>query len=104
MLYSSMNTPGSSHLPPEVEAARSLDWGVMIDAYLMHAAPVGSQYTGSVYCDRSRTSADGMTVVTPSVIRVTQKQGMTLLRSQSGADHYVVVTAFSVKATEALDA
>lgn len=33
-----------------------------------------------------------------------QRHGMTLLRSISGADHYVVVTPFSVTATEALDA
>lgn len=91
-------------VPPEVEAAKSVDWGVRIDAFLMHAAQVGSQFTGSVYCDRSGASLNGMTVITPRVIRLSQKHGMTLLRSISGADHYVVVTPFSVLATEALDA
>lgn len=104
MLYSSMNTPPASDVPPEVEAAKCIDWGVMIDAFLMHAASVGSQFTGSVYCDRSGASSNGMTVITPRVVRLSQRHGMTLLRSISGADHYVVVTPFSVTATEALDA
>lgn len=99
-----MNTTMASDLPPEVEAANSVDWGVMIDAFLMHAAQVGSRFTGSVYCDRSGASLNGMTVITPGVVRLSQKHGMTLLRSISGADHYVVVTPFSVMATEALDA
>lgn len=98
-----MNTTLISDVPLEVQAAKSQDWGVMIDAFLMHAAPVGSKYTGSVYCDRSGVSLDGTTVVTPPVIRVAQKNGMTLLRSICGNDHYVVVTPFSVGATEALD-
>jgi hypothetical protein len=99
-----MNTTLVSDVPLEVEAAKSYDWGVIIDAFLMHAAPVGSRYTGSVYCDRSGASLDGMTVVTPRVIQVAQKYGMTLVRSISGADHYVVVTPFSITAMEALDA
>lgn len=102
--YCSMNTTMASDLPPEVEAASSVDWGVMIDAFLMHAAQVGSRFTGSVYCDRSGISSDGMTVITPRVIRLSQKHGMTLLRSISGTDHYVIVTPFSITATEALDA
>ena len=104
MLYSSMNTPLISDVPPEIEVAKRIDWGVMIDAFLMHTAQVGSQFTGSVYCDRSGAALDGMTVITPGVVRVSQKHGMTLLRSISGADHYVIVTPFSVTATEALDA
>lgn len=93
-----------SDIPPEVEVAKSLDWGVMIDAFLVHAAQVGSQYTGSVYCDRSGVSYDGMTVITPRVIKAARKNGMTLVRSVSGNDHYVIVTPFSVNASEALDA
>lgn len=93
-----------SDIPPEVEVAKSLDWGVMIDAFLVHAAQVGSQYTGSVYCDRSGVSNNGMTVITPRVIKAARKNGMTLVRSVSGNDHYVIVTPFSVNASEALDA
>lgn len=104
MSYSSMNTPLISDVPPEIEVARRTEWGVMIDAFLMHAAQVGSRFTGSVYCDRSGIASDGMTVITPGVVHVSQMNGMTLLRSISGADHYVVVTPFSVTANEALDA
>ncbi|KPB99780.1 Unknown protein sequence [Pseudomonas amygdali pv. lachrymans] len=43
-------------------------------------------------------------MITPGVVHVSQMNGMTLLRSISGADHYVVVTPFSVTANEALDA
>ncbi|WP_345945607.1 hypothetical protein [Pseudomonas fluorescens] len=45
-----------------------------------------------------------MTVITPRVIKAARKNGMTLVRSVSGNDHYVIVTPFSVNATEALDA
>lgn len=104
MSYSSINTTLISHVPPEVEAAKAIAWGVLIDAFLMHAAQVGSRFTGSVYCDRSGAALDGMTVITPHVVRLSQKHGMTLLRSISGADHYVIVTPFSITSTEALDA
>ena len=83
-------------LPSEVQRANSIDWGVLVDAYLMNAARVGSQYTGSAYLDRSGRIADGMTVVTPHVFQIAEIEGMHLVSSAGGDDHYVVVTPFSL--------
>lgn len=82
-------------IPPEVEFARAIDWGVPIDAYLTNAARVGTRFAASVYLDRSGMSADGMTVITPSVREVARIEGLEMLQSISGNDHYVIVTRMS---------
>ncbi|WP_457383657.1 hypothetical protein [Pseudomonas sp. TE6349] len=80
-------------LPPRVVQAAGIDWGVTVDAYLMDAARVGNRVTAMVYCDLSGISSNGMTVVTPEVRVVEQKGGYTLVRSLSGMDHYVIISA-----------
>lgn len=82
-------------VPPEVEIARAIDWGVPIDAYLTNAARVGARFAASVYLDRSGVSANGMTVITPPVREVARIQGLEMLQSISGTDHYVIVTRMS---------
>ncbi len=77
-----------------IQAAQSIDWGVVVDGYLVNAAAVGRVYAASLYFDHSQKIADGETVVTPPVTTVYQRQGFTLLRSFNGSDHYVVVSQF----------
>jgi hypothetical protein len=72
--------------------ARSIDWGVTIDAYLMCAARMGNRYAAKAYSDRSGKISDGMTVVTPPVTRLLDKDGFVVVRSVSHQDHYVIVT------------
>ena len=91
----SMACTDSSEVPFEVQASRCIDWGVLIDAFLVNAAPVGERFVATVYSDRSGVLLDGMTVVTPPLRSVTMNQGFEMLRSVSGADHYVVVTRLS---------
>lgn len=79
-------------LPVEVAQASDIDWGVLIDAFLVDAARVGNRYTAVVYRDHSGASCDGMTVITPEVFAVGEKEGCTLLRSLTGRDHYVIVS------------
>lgn len=81
-----------------LKAAQSIDWGVVVDGYLVNAAAVGRVYAASLYSDHSQKIADGETVVTPPVTTVYQRQGFTLLRSFNGFDHYVVVSQFMVNA------
>ncbi|WP_122762014.1 hypothetical protein, partial [Pseudomonas viridiflava] len=78
-----------------VEAARGVDWGVPIDAYLMNAAKVGSRFAASVYLDRSGTAANGVTVATPPVFHVAKIRGFEMVRSVCGSDHYVIVSRLS---------
>ena len=80
-------------LPLKVVQAAGVGWGVTVDAYLLNAARVGDRFTALVYCDLSSISSNGMTVVTPEVRVVEQKGGFTLVRSLSGMDHYVIVSA-----------
>jgi hypothetical protein len=82
-------------LPLAVVKATRIDWGVPIDAYLMDAARVGDRLTGLVYCDLSRVSSDGMTVVTPEIRDVRKVNGFTLVRSLTLRDHYVIVSELS---------
>ena len=82
-------------LPLQVAQATRIDWGVTIDAYLVDAARVGDRLTGLVYCDLSRVSSDGMTVVTPEIQDVRQVNGFTLVRSLTYRDHYVIVSELS---------
>lgn len=77
-----------------LKAAQAIDWGVVVDGYLVNAAAVGRMYAASLYSDHSQKIADGETVVTPPVATVYQQQGFTLLRSFNGIDHYVLVSQF----------
>jgi len=81
-------------LPAEVEQAMSIDWGVVVDAYLCSAARVGDVYAAKAYGDRSSTIENGMTVVTPPTRSIHTVGSFSLLQSQSGADHYVLVSEY----------
>lgn len=76
-------------LPCEVVRAQGVDWSVHIDAYLFSAARVGERYVALVYNDQSRKSEDGMTVATPPVLCVEEREGFKLVRT-AGGDHYVI--------------
>ena len=78
--------------PSQVSQASDIEWGVLVDAYLVDAASVGDRYVAMVYGDLSGRSCDGMTVVTPPVRTLEERGGYTLLRSVSGGDHYVVAS------------
>lgn len=78
-------------LPCEVVLAQSIDWSVHIDAYLFSAARVGERYVALVYGDQSGVSSNGMTVATPPLRCVAEREGFKLMRSASG-DHYVITS------------
>ncbi|WP_241032736.1 hypothetical protein [Pseudomonas viridiflava] len=82
----------SYELPQDVETARSIDWGVPIDAYLMNAAMVGDRFAASVFLDRSGVCANGMTVATPPLRSVMTIRGFEMMKSVCGADYYVIVS------------
>ena len=79
-------------VPTQVLAASKIDWGVPIDAYLMGAARLGHRYAAEAFLDRSGKVGDGMTVATPPVTILMQKDGFILVRSECHKDHYVIVT------------
>ena len=85
----------SKEVPPLVKVAQAVEWGVVIDGYLVNAAAVGDVFAATLYFDHARIIADGATVVTPPCREVLQLDGFKLLRSRCGADHYVVVTEFN---------
>lgn len=88
--------PGNAlEIPGEVEKAKGVDWGVLIDAYLVDAAQVGNRFAASVYRDLSGVSADGMTILTPPVRQLAKVGKFEMLQSLCGNDHYVVVTRFN---------
>jgi len=87
--------------PREVARAMTLDWGVLVDAYLFDAARVGDRFAATVFCDRSGTVPDGVTVATHPVRQIAVRGDFKLLQTLDGADHYVVVT--ENKAGEAVD-
>ena len=76
----------------DVEEARQIDWGVMVDAYLTDAAPVGDRYAACAHRVQSGAIRDGMTVVTPPVVCLTEVGSFSLVQSRSGQDHYVIVS------------
>jgi hypothetical protein len=76
----------------ELEAASQIDWGVFVDAYLTDAARVGHRYAARAHRVQSGAIRDGMTVVTPPVVCLTEVGKFSLVRSRSGQDHYVIVT------------
>ncbi|ARD13741.1 hypothetical protein [Pseudomonas savastanoi] len=79
-------------IPPQVAAARLIDWGVSIDAFLVNAARVSTRFAASVYLDRSGALANGMTIATPPVYQIMTIQGFELVRSVCGSDNYVIVS------------
>lgn len=76
----------------ELEAASQIDWGVFVDVYLTDAARVGERYAARAHRDQSGAIRDGMTIITPPVVLLSQVGMFSLLRSSSGRDHYVIVT------------
>lgn len=78
-------------LPPEVVRAQHVDWSVGVDAFLFGAARVGERYVALVYNDQSGVSKNGMTIATPPVRCIAEKDGFKLVRS-IGGDHYVIIS------------
>lgn len=78
-------------MPPEVIRAQHVDWSVVVDAYLFSAARVGERYVALVYSDQSGVSKNGMTIATPPVRCIVEKDGFKLVRSVGG-DHYVITS------------
>lgn len=79
-------------VPREVIQAQGIDWGVMVDAYLVDAARVGRSYAALVYNDQSSLNSDGMTVATPPLVLVESRAGFKLMRSLNGTDHFVIAS------------
>ena len=79
-------------VPSLVLMASRINWGVTIDAYLTGAARVGDRYAAEAYLDRSGKISDGMTVVTPPVTLLLDRDGFVMVRSVCLNDHYVIVT------------
>ncbi|MFK3774320.1 hypothetical protein [Pseudomonas sp. NPDC089406] len=93
---------GGVRLPSLVSAklaiAQAHDWGALVDAYLVDAAEVGDRFVAYVYGDLSGQLVDGMTIVTPPSEVIAEVEGMALLRTVSGNDHYVMVSRLPVAA------
>lgn len=83
----------STTVPQAVLDAKSVDWGVVVDAYLFEAGRFADHFTARAYCDFSGQVGDGETVLTPPVKVIRRENGFTLLQSQSGDDHYVLVSS-----------
>lgn len=79
-------------IPLKVLAARRIEWGVIVDAYLTDVAKVGARYSAIAFADRSGLIGDGEIVATPPARPVEEQQGFVLLQSYCGRDHYVVVS------------
>lgn len=82
----------SHTVPDKVLKAGKIDWEVVVDAYLVGAAYVGGRVTARAFLDRSGAINDGMTVVTPMVKVMVERDGFLLVQSLSGQDHYVIVS------------
>ncbi|WP_256585926.1 MULTISPECIES: hypothetical protein [Pseudomonas] len=82
-------------LPSEVIQAQGIDWGVVVDAYLIKAARAGQSYAALVYSDQSGVCSDGMTVATPPLCLVESRAGFKLMRSFDGQDHFVIASELS---------
>ncbi|MCW2293132.1 hypothetical protein M2262_003182 [Pseudomonas sp. BIGb0408] len=82
-------------IPASVEQASRIDWGVLIDAYLINAAKVGERFAASVFLDRARAIPDGETVVTPPLRMLSACGDFQLMQSECGRDHYVLVSEYT---------
>lgn len=86
--------PDSNHIPVEVVRASSLNWGVLIDAYLIDAARVGDRFAASIFLDCAGAIADGETVVTPPLRELSARGDLRLMQSVCGTDHYIIVSEY----------
>ncbi|RMR17613.1 hypothetical protein ALP90_102407 [Pseudomonas amygdali pv. ulmi] len=82
----------SHTVPDKVLKAGAIDWEVVVDAYLVGAVYVGGRFAARAFLDRSGAINDGMTVVTPMVKVMVERDGFLLVQSLSGQDHYVIVS------------
>lgn len=82
--------PEAVSIPSAVLAASNEQWGVLIDAYLVDAAPVGNRFAAVAYLDHSGLIDDGSTIATPPVRAIERRQAFVLLQTLSGGDHYVI--------------
>lgn len=80
-------------IPKAVSDAKKYDWKVVVDAYLFGAGKVGEHYAAHAYFDLSGTIGDGETILTPPVRVVARRDGYTLVQSECGGDHYVLVSS-----------
>lgn len=80
------------NIPADVKKASRINWGVLVDAYLINAARVGSRYAGTLYFDCAGSISNGETVVTPPVRKLTSRGDFCLVQSTCGKDHYVIVS------------
>ncbi|UFH49592.1 hypothetical protein [Pseudomonas sp. KNUC1026] len=80
------------NIPADVKRAACIEWGVLIDGYLTNAARVGSRLTATLFLDCARLIRNGETVVTPPVRKLTSRGDFCLVQSESGNDHYVIVS------------
>ncbi|AXA68180.1 hypothetical protein CE139_21050 [Pseudomonas oryzihabitans] len=90
--FSVKRAPPTS-VPQVVLEAKSVDWGVAVDAYLFEAGQIGGHYSARAYFDCSGQIGDGETVLTPPVRSIRRARGFTLLQSESGRDYYVLVSS-----------
>lgn len=88
-------------LPDEVVQAMSIEWGVIVDAYLVDGARVGDRYAAIAFGDCSGVVPDGATIATVPVRCVASRGSFRLLQTFNGNDHYVLVT--ECKAGAAVD-
>lgn len=80
-------------IPKAVLDAKTYDWKVLVDAYLSGAGKVGEHYAAHAYFDLSGAIEDGETILTPRVRVISRQNGYTLLQSECGGDHYVLVSS-----------
>ncbi len=80
-------------VPKAVLDAKTHDWKVVVDAYLFGAGKVGDHYAAHAYFDLSGLIGNGETVLTPPVQVIDRQNGYTLLQSEGGDDHYVLVSS-----------
>lgn len=96
-----MSKPGkkvvqiATSIPAAVVAASNEQWGVLIDAYLFDAVPVGNRFAATAYFDRSGAIDDGATVATPPVRAVERRHSFVLLQSLCESDYYVIAAGGS---------
>lgn len=82
-------------LPQAVVDAKAIDWGVLVDAFLVNAAFVAGRYAASAFGDLSGAIANGSTIATPPVRTISACGPYRLIQTLNGCDHYVVVSHFS---------
>lgn len=86
--------PDSNHIPVEVVRASSINWGVLIDAYLIDAARVGDRVAATLFLDFAGLIENGETVVTPPLRKITSNGDLQLMQSVCGRDHYIIVSEY----------